>query len=388
MGDVESLLLVLVAIYLAECIVWVRRGSVLFINWWGGGRWTVRQPGGTLANQHGAALLVNPLPPLGTIFAGHQPAVSVTVEGVLDHTTACLNPTWRPPSSGKLVRFNEIREIARDGRDLFINGEFFLKATSPFVARRLAKWLRGLKELPVVQRQAAIDQHLRSLFDEEKLRERMAAFEKRSRTLRALGNSLFLLLYAISPLLVWRFGFLNVVWHLLAALLVHTFAIGLLFRHQHAKLFPEASAERFTSFLTMLLAPPSAIRAVDVLSKHLLEDFHALALAKALLTEDRFQAFARHVLLDLRHPMYPLAEDGIAAEMDSEFRDRLRQHAESFIRDGGGNVETLLGPPMKTEAVHTAFCPRCHAQFVAIDSSCADCGGRPVTIWPARANAG
>ena len=82
MGDLESLLLVLVALYLAECLVWLRRGTVGFVNVWGlrRTRWFLRHPGGTLANQRGAVTFANPLPPLGTIFFGQPAPLSLSAE--------------------------------------------------------------------------------------------------------------------------------------------------------------------------------------------------------------------------------------------------------------------------------------------------------------------
>jgi len=74
----------------------------------------------------------------------------------------------------------------------------------------------------------------------------------------------------------------------------------------HRALYPHAEDERFTHTLTIALAPTSALRAHDALSRPLVEMFHPLAVAKVLLPEGRFREFARPVLLDIRHPALPL----------------------------------------------------------------------------------
>ena len=385
MGDLESLLLVLVALYLAECLVWLRRGTVGFVNVWGlrRTRWFLRHPGGTLANQRGAVTFANPLPPFGTIFFGQPAPLSLSAEAAFAYTAACLNPTWRPTQTTRLVRFDEIKSIHGDGRKVLVNGQLFLKAMSPFVARRVMKELRELSESPAGRREEIIRRALAASFDESAARVRVEEFQKQSTTLRALANSLFFFLYLLAPLFVWRFSFLNVVWWLGAGLLAHTVSIALVFRRAHGRLYPGGHEERFTPFLTMLLAPPSAIRAADALGKHLLEDFHALTVAKVLLVPDDFRRFARRALLDLRQPMFPVCpvNDPLAVQAEESFRALLQNEAEKFVRGTGLNLEQLLRPPVRSEASHTAYCPRCEAQFITVASVCSDCGGRPSVAW-------
>ena len=52
MGDLESLLLVLAAIYLSECAVWVRRGAVA-LHSYRGRTWHLWHPGTLLGNALG-----------------------------------------------------------------------------------------------------------------------------------------------------------------------------------------------------------------------------------------------------------------------------------------------------------------------------------------------
>src|SRR5436190_151195 len=124
MGDLESLLLVLAAIYLTECAVWVRRGGVA-IHSYRGRTWRLWHPGALLGNAWGALFLANPLPPLGTVLLSHQFPVSFSPEGLLSFTACCINPGWRPSPTANHLRYEEAQTIAVEGRSLRINGHLF-----------------------------------------------------------------------------------------------------------------------------------------------------------------------------------------------------------------------------------------------------------------------
>ncbi len=385
MGELESLLLVLTVLYLAECVVWVRRGLVAFVNPWfpAAKRWRVWHPGTTVGNPQGAPHLANPLPPLGSVIIGQQFPISLSPQAALAHTGACLNPTWRPRQTERLVDFDDMQSLARDGRKVLINDALFVKASSPFTARRIVNALREIKALPSSKRADAIGGLLRASFDIAAGRERLRSFQGLNLPIRFAGNSLFVILYLIAPAVVWRFGLSQWIWLLVAGILAHTVTIALLFRRAHGLLYPGSAEERFAPFLTMLLAPSSAIRAVDVLSKPLLEEIHALAAAHVLLQPAAFREFARHVLLDLRHPILPAcpATAEMAVRTEHWFREATREAAEQFVKDSGLDLEVLLAPAAPAEQASTAYCARCGAQFINTSAFCADCGDRPVQQW-------
>ena len=97
-----------------------------------------------------------------------------------------------------------------------------------------------------------------------------------------------------------------------------TTAAAVLFHRAHRALYPQAGDERFTHTLTILLAPMATMRAHDTLSRPLLAAFHPLALAKVFLPTNDFHDFARHVLLDLRHPALPVCSSAEPAAHAAE----------------------------------------------------------------------
>jgi hypothetical protein len=59
----------------------------------------------------------------------------------------------------------------------------------------------------------------------------------------------------------------------------------------------------------------------------------------------------------------------------------MREAAEKFVKRSGIELEILLEPAAPSEAVNTAYCARCGAQFINAAALCSDCGGRPVQQW-------
>jgi hypothetical protein len=383
MGDLESLLLVLVAIYLTECAVWVRRGGVAVVSYWGG-RWRVWHPGSVLGNARGALFLSNPFPPFGHVVVGHQSPVSFSPQALLSFTAASINPGWRPSQLARCLRYEEVRSISLEGRNILINDVLFVKAPGGGAARRLAAMVRRLKPLSESDRAAAIRQCIAESFDTEKIRARWREFETRSRTLRLLAIVLFAYLFVLAPALLWHFGFRYAGLGLAAGLLAQTLSLGMLFRRAHRRLFPDGSEERFTPFLTMLLAPPTAIRATDLLGRHLLEDFHPLAVTHVFCPAAKFKTLARHALLDLHFPLLPASpsSDEQAVQTEEWYRRLLMEEVERTVVRAGLEPGDLLQPPSRSEPEHQAYCPRCRAQFLASSATCADCGGRPLRSFP------
>jgi hypothetical protein len=379
MGELESLLLVLALIYLSECLVWVPRGALAFDSW-RGIRFGLRPSGAWMSNQRGGLLLSNPLPPLGTVIIVPDLLLSLAPAAVFAYSSVCLDPAGRPWQTARHLPFKEIRNVAVDGRKLLVNGELFLKASSTFSARRLAESLRSLRKTPEHERAAAIKQLLGEGLDAEKLSARWRDFQTRARPIRMLSNGLFVYLFLVVAPLILRFGFGQFGLWLLAGMLAQTITIAVLFRRAHKSLYPDAGEERLKPFLTMLLAPPAAVRAPDVLARHLLEHFHPLVVARVLCSPDRFKSFARQTLLDLRYPLLPVCPTNVPEPVAAEqwFRAARREAAEKFVQRAGLKPDELTAMPEPTEPANQSCCPRCGAQFVTRSGTCSDCGGRPL----------
>jgi hypothetical protein len=163
--------------------------------------------------------------------------------------------------------------------------------------------------------------------------------------------------------------------------LLTTLAINLVEYHRvHKSLYLWDVKDRWSHLAMMVLSPPIAIRARDLLSRPLLDAFHPLAVAHVLLPKEDFFDFARRVMLDLSFPIAPVCptEETGPQETERWFRNRLWAAAENLIRQGGLSPEALLKPPVLAGEDSRSYCPRCRCQFTVTEGDCPDCGGLPL----------
>jgi hypothetical protein len=132
-----------------------------------------------------------------------------------------------------------------------------------------------------------------------------------------------------------------------------------------------------------LLSPATAIRALDLLSRPLLEIFHPLAVARVLCADSEFRTLAANYLREINYPAQPLCprSESAAIQAEQEMRLLLKQEVESLVKKAGEDPAELMRPPMPTESSCRSYCPRCLAQFTVTTGVCEDCGGVPLVAF-------
>lgn len=382
LSEVQILFVVLAAVYGWECACWLRHGRVGFRTWLGRS-WRRVHPGTLAGNQRGGFVLAPPLPPLGYLLQTVHPPVSLSEDGVLVYTAANPNPGPRPWQSGAWLRFDAVKEFKAFRTKVFADGRLLFRAASPGEARALAGDLACLHKQNREQRAKALKARADACMDADALGKLWTDFQDKTRRLLWLANGLFVFMFAAAPAAIWFLG-VRLAWPGLAGVLVIlAVAIAFLFRRAHREFYPRAEDERFTQFIIVLLSPATAVRAVDLLSRPLLERFHPLAAAQVLCDKAGFREFAGQILRDLTHPALPVCPgaDAQAAAAERENRERLREAALGLIRKAGVAPEDLLRPPARRDPESKSYCPRCLAQFTRADGRCADCGGLPVAAF-------
>jgi hypothetical protein len=302
---------------------------------------------------------------------------------VLAYVATVVSPGGRPPQTGRFVRWEEIQSISVRRKSIRINDALFVRAQSTIHARWLADALQQLVRLPAAERPAAIVRFIQSAFEAAQVKQRLTDLGARLRPVRWTANVLFVGLFLIGPAVVLRFGIVLTWIHLLAGTLALTGTLAVLFHRAHRALHPRAEDERFAQGLMILLFPPAAIRAGDMLSRPLLECFHPLTLASILCPAQEFQRLARRWLLDLQHPALPVdtAQDIAITRTESTSRQAALTAAMGLLRAAGLDPAQLTRPPAPADESCRAYCPRCQAQFTKLDACCADCGGMPVRAF-------
>lgn len=382
MSEWELLYLILVVIYCWECAWWVPRGSVAFLTRHNR-LWRIVHPGVLLGNMRGGFIFAHPLPPLGTLLTGSQLPLSLSADAVLAFVAPSVNPSWRPEQTGRLVRFDEIRKVEARGKKVRVNGELLIKTASSGYAEYLAAQLRRLGKQSPAERPAAIKELVEHAFDTSKLKTRWEDFVQRSSAVRRLTNVLFVYLFVLVPVL-FRFVAFDLLWVvLLVGLLALMTATALKFRLLHKSFYPAAEDERFTHFFTVLLAPATTLRACDMLSKPLLQEYHPLAIARVLCAEPQFRELARQVVREIRHPGLPVcpSAEPLARGTEAQGRAALLSAVEKFLKQSGIELESLCQAPVAVDAMSLSYCPRCLAQFTTKAGLCSDCGGRELVSF-------
>jgi hypothetical protein len=166
------------------------------------------------------------------------------------------------------------------------------------------------------------------------------------------SNAFWIFLFCVAPAIVYWRG-LAATWPtlLLCGLAILGFILHMFWR-AYGALFPDAAADRRSKTLLMGLSPLGAIRAVDHLAWRLLAGIHPLVAAVELC--DRADAVRLARLMYFGPP-----------NRDERIRRFLEQ---SDLWDAV--VAAPAGEPGAT-----AFCPRCHAQYIRADGECSDCSG-------------
>jgi hypothetical protein len=383
MSDHEQLLLVIVVIYLTDCVFWASRCAVVFRDSFLAGAFAVLHPSTYVGHDRGGIVWRNPLPPFGTTMICPARPVSVTPEHAFAYTAASALFGGRPEHPERIVALDEVKSVTVDAKDVLVNGKLFARTDSGVFARHLAESLDRLARLPMAERAGAIEAEIEASLDTTQIEARLVEFDRATSTLRLVCTCVFFLLFLLLPWVVFRDQF-SVYWkHLLIGLVLGMVVIGVLYLRIHRALYPDDRAGRRGGLAMMLLVPPAAIRACDELSRNLVAGFDALAVARVACNKETFSRMAGRLLRDLTHPALPVCSADDPEKLATEARHRagLLRHYVRFLEREGERVDELMGPPDPDDGA-VSYCPRCHEQFTIPGGECRNCGGIPLVAFP------
>ncbi len=375
MSDLQALYLILAAIYLIQCIIWVPEDSICFrknlrgewrvsSGWLHIGAWGLR------------GVLADPLPPLHGLPVCDRLPLAVFPGGVLPLPRTSLRSAARTGATATFLRFDELEKIHARGKELLTGSKLLCKLPTAGMARHAAELLEKLRGKKENKRAVALEAGFARILDAEEIRARLNDWRARTALLRQICSILFVYLFLLVPVVVTFRGLLST-WPWLLGLLVAQMAvIAWLFRRAHRALFPEDKEARWTATLTILLSPPVAIRANDILLRELFSLRHPLAVAWILCSEKYFREMASRALRELHFPLPSAVTPGTPAlEAEDWNRAALLRSVERFVAASGTPPEALLGPPARESDLCLSYCPRCWNQYRFADGACPDCGG-------------
>jgi hypothetical protein len=374
MSEGQTLLLILILLYLSECLIWVKRESVAFVSRTRG-RWRLTVPPSWAGNANGGILFLNPLPPAGRVFLSHLSPISISPSGICAYNLQTLPSEARSAAqTGRFFPFGKITNATTDGVYLLVNDERFAKCATAKQAKTLAKLIAEMAKAAASKRERMARTWVCKQFAMDDAAALLRKGNETIQPLRELSLILFLFLFVVMPLLASSFGLMGLIIPVAAVMVILAVLIGILFYRAHKKLFPDETSERFENLVKMILCPPVSIRAADILTRNLLADYSPIVLA-SLLTGAGEQQFVRAFILDLQHPLKHEVSDETAAKAISWIAAEQLNVCLEQVKSGRYLKVEELSAPQQREENSISYCPRCRCQFVVSEVECPDCPG-------------
>jgi len=350
MTELGSLFLIVFIVYLIQCICWVNPDSVVFALGFRG-RGKRKSRGFVLSALDTAAFFGNPLPPLSPPLVTQWPAFQLGPDSILfaDTKGEPLSMLW------------EKVEVTRSGSKLLCNGTQVFKGDEA-QALHYCELLEQVRKAKRSRREQIIQKWLQKSLNVQSAGRHLKVFTRRSLWLRTICNLQFFFLFFLLP---WAIGTFvpRMLWMAIFLVVATSIALAVDVWKLHWHFFGKAKDSRFKSAFTIALSPIAAIRAGDTLCRDLVVNFHPVAVAGALCSDDEFEALAGE---HLRHGRF-------TAVGNEWYQKKLQALIEQAIRQRGLEPGRLWAPSVRMNGC-IVYCPRCFAQYITDRAECTDCG--------------
>jgi hypothetical protein len=364
-----------------ECIVWGKKNNVYFGSSLGL-NWRVRKSSELFDFGNLRLLLKLPFPPLGIIIPTALPPIAFSQDGMTTYISE--NDPFTYERKVKHYSYKEINTVETRDRDILVNNQLFCRVQSRSSAIKFGNFISKLKGGRVSDREQLIDEQIEDMFRLSEISAKITKFRERTSLLFALCNSLWLCLMLGIPILLLMYGFSRTIIPILGlVILLHITITSTIFL-EYAKIY----CRRNYSFLYSLLPSPfSSIRAMDLLSKDLLSGYHPFAIARSLLTKERFLEYAKKSLAIIHYPLCDISESEESFKIDKWYKNRLASFMENEIGAMGIDLGSFLIPEINEKgAFPLSYCPRCLSVYDKGDGVCEDCAGLKLIRMPTCRN--
>ena len=365
MTEFYTLLILLAAICLSECLCFVPDGTFAF----------------RLFAKH-SARLGQPLFHLGSLgldvfwgspVPGRGELAFCATELRMSPRGVCTCRTGGGQDSPGYVEFSDLADVKADGTRIVSASREIVQTSSEIRAKELVHQLHNLRQLDPEARSVAIHKEFRRMLDVPAAKARWLRFRRMTRWLDWNARILLLVMLVIVPLTIlfagWRQALPAVA--LCLGLSVRQIFIYVrldrVFQKSHVK-------ERRMRVVTMALSPPATVRIRDFLSRDLFAAFHPLAVARATCDDASAHRFAAQEMRRLQYPA-DYERHSISCPVASWFDQEWRNVVQNWARREFQKAESLMEPPARQNPASLSYCPRCHEEFVIERAECPDCPG-------------
>jgi len=383
MSEGINLFFILLFFYLVECIFWLHRISAAFVSFYGR-HWHLFFSNKCFGNDNGGFFLANPLPPLGTVYFCSLLPVSFSSTHVCSQISQTLINDIKIEENVKLIKYDEIKSVSTIDKNIFINGDMFVKCSTSTQAIFIKDILLRLISLNNEQRENEIKRIVQETFDVEKARERIETYNDKSYKLRICCNLLFVYIFMIVPVLVYFYGTIKIFILLLALMYLLSISIAIVFYFIHKMFYSAQRSDRIIDMVKMIIFPPTAVRANDFLSLNLLTNYHPLAVAQILFDKIKFDKYSKKVVIDLKYPIINNFENEQVTLTNRWHRSNLENIVAAFLHNKSVDMKNLLIAPFPENVSCKSYCPRCETQYIVQGDICSVCG--TIELIPFKAN--
>jgi hypothetical protein len=350
MRELASLLVVVLLVYLFQCLCWApTRAHVFSLE--PGGKSGRKKRGFLWSALKLTGYWANPLPPLQPLLVVDWPQFQPEPEILR------ITPPDAEPSA---IAWEELK-VTRSGSKLQCNGPVVLQGSVEQL-KQIQAFLEKLKRAKVKERRKLIEAWLRRATDAVAIEERLTQFCQKSRWLDIAVNLQFFLLFLIVPMSFFRFGS-RALWPMVGAVITTSIFIAWRGVKLHKYFFAGDGDGRFKSVFSTVLSPIYAIRAEDAVARDLLAGFHPVAVAAVMCSQKDLEDFAGE----------QLRINKFSSRDISWYGEQLQSALARMLEKKGIDVKLLLAAPER-EGGCVLYCPRCRAQYTKAREGCADCG--------------
>lgn len=304
MSDGEQLLLILSLVYLSGCIIWVNRRMVLFVS--GIGRtWKAVVADYRWGNSSGRVFLLNPFPPLGFLCMSKLLPVSISPTNIVAYNAQTIGNSGRPRQAGQIAPIGPNMKFSRRDSALVVNGKTFCNIGDIETAHKLVVLLNKIKGRDENERDRAICEFWRERLDLRGVKKHIRTVFAASRDMRLFCSMVFVVTFAVLPLTTIWYGIGRTVLLGAGVLFLSAVTICLMYHSCNKRYYPACREGLWGDIMKMVLCPPSAVRAGDLIMEKLSARLDALPLAALLLHGSERDVFLTEYLADLESADVP-----------------------------------------------------------------------------------
>jgi hypothetical protein len=357
------LVLVLIAIYLSECIFFPSAGATLLKGSIRGSRFVLP----AAASTFGYRLAVeSPLPQAGSIFVAEPAPPLISPSGVLCFSKGLEN------RAALYVDFADEGCFLSKDCSVSNGSELICASGTAEQAAHLSDLLTNIKASDMDKRDALITDGFRRMLDTRRAGRRWRAYQRAFGFLSLDSWVLFGAFVSLIAMIAFFKLPLVTAWPLAVLSLILVPHSAYVFFRVHLLLFPNKTHERWKQIALMILTPLACVRGGDFITRELFAGFHSLAVSRVLLDEAGSRSFTARTLREL---IYPIVTEYPHCEAAEWAKRKWAAVVWEWSEQEFGDPQCLIHAPKKISEGCICYCPRCLAQYLFLRNSCSDCPG-------------